>query len=142
MVERTISLYFPDIRRILSTLQSRVVDGNLLIENSNLIIIEKEVLDTINRLIVNLLKGERLQASRIAASIQVLLSKNIIDYVRLYKELFDSENVPPFLKMVVNEYGNKHGQCMIPEMNFMSMIYSIIKITSEYKDILSNKKRV
>ena len=50
--------------------------------------------------------------------------------------MFEDPEVPIWMKIVINEFANKHDQCMLPAMNFMGCIYECVKHGNELASLL------
>ena len=68
---------------------------------------------------------------------QKLLSETEVDYHSLYQDMFNDtpENIPIWAKIAVNEYANTHTTAMVPAMHLMSMVYKIIRIGNQLKEL-------
>lgn len=132
-VTNIISSFYPDIRRIVGLLQSRVNDGKLFIdniENSN----EHKIIILISD-IGKSFSNKKTMKEKID-SIQEIISNYEVDYKTIYQKAFENSEIPIWVKIVLNEYANKHEFCMLPSMNFMSCLYQIMQNGNELSKAL------
>lgn len=130
VIKTLIDSYSPDVRRIVGILQSSVCNGE--INNSDVMSssIEKTIQSYINDMITYIINNNYEKAMAIVKVIQSSITDEV-DYPRVYVELFNSENIPFWVKVIINEYSIKHSNSMIPTMNFCAMCYGIIKAARE-----------
>ena len=62
-----------------------------------------------------------------------------LDYRTIFSDLFFRDTIPAPAKIIINKYSNNHGDCLIPSMNFMSMVFDIIQTLQKYKQLISKK---
>lgn len=124
---------YPDVRRIVNTLQSNCIDNKLKI-NTNVILTNEKVLIASFVEIISAFKNKESQklSKLIEKSIQLLDEPNI-DFRNLYTQLFSRNEVPANIKIIINKYSNSHNQCLIPSMHFAAMIFESIKCLEEYQ---------
>lgn len=116
-IVKMIKTLYPDIRRIINSLQGSVIDGKLdsiIIFNNNLIY--NEILKCI--------------FEKDIEGVRTLLRNNVVNYPELYSLLF--ENVGKFKSpgdciIEIAEYLYRNKTIAIPEINFMAMIVKMIK---------------
>ena len=71
--------------------------------------------------------------------IQTLLNGSVEpDYRFVYEALFKGK-MPPWGKIKVNEYANKHISCAIPMIHFQAMILEIITAGKTYVQMFKPK---
>lgn len=130
-IERVISLYYPDIRRIINELQGMVQEGRITSNYDSLVSNEKKL----HSYFVDACNGIEKADSKIVKSsivnMQHLLKEIEVDYVSLYQEMFDDPNLPIFAKITINDYANKHRDCLIPALNLCSCLYQVIRTGKE-----------
>lgn len=135
-LNKIITTFYPDIRKIVNTLQSRCESGVLQIKGEDIESKEKLFRSFITELLlgVNDNKNDIINKS-ITRMLKFLGDNNDIDYRSLYQDLFTDSNIPIWAKITINKYSNTHMGSMIPEMHIMAMIYSIVKIGKELRDL-------
>ncbi len=130
---KIINLYYPDIRRIIGTLQSRVKNNEIIFDQQE---VNNEVLiiSHLKDMSLNFRKFEIVKQS--IHKIQVIVSNHDLDFREIYQRMFEDPEVPIWMKIVINEFANKHDQCMLPAMNFMGCIYECVKHGNELASLL------
>lgn len=123
-----------DIRRILNELQSSVGDdGKIIFKTTS----SKEKL--VRSYITDVIRGTMDRNSELVGKsfqhIQQIISKEEIDYMQLYHDVFNDDNVPFWAKIKVNEFQNKHANALIPPMNFMACIYELANTGQWLRDL-------
>jgi len=134
-IKRIISINYPDIRKIIYSIQNLVDENNVLNSNINAIASnEKKFRSFISELFTGLESKNGQIIGNSITKMRKLVSEQELDYNMLYEELFedDSENIPVWAKIIINKYANDHNQAMIPPMHFMAMVYEIVKVKSEF----------
>jgi DNA polymerase III delta prime subunit len=130
---------YPDIRRIVNTLQKCSWDGALDINEEAIITNEKKLLTSVVEIISLLSKQEDSKVGGIINYIVELLAEQDIEYRNVYTELFFMKKMPAPAKIIVNKYSNSHQNCLLPHMNFMAMIFEIIKVLQNYRKAMTGK---
>jgi DNA polymerase III delta prime subunit len=132
--------FYPDVRKIVNILhqnswsKSSIADkkGKLFIDEDTIKSNEKIVIACILNIINLVGRQETNKVGSEVSTIIETLQKEDIEYRNLYTELFFTKNIPAYVKIVVNDYANKHQNCLIPSMHFIGMIFDIIKTLQEY----------
>lgn len=138
-IDKIITVHYPDIRKIVNTLQSKCLNGSLDINGQE--IESKEKL--FRSFITDLLNGIETKNNPIVNEstkrILDFFKTNEIDYRQVYQEIFYDENIPIWAKIIVNQYSNSHLNSMIPSMHMMAMIYALIKAGKQLSEIRRNQ---
>ena len=124
IVDNLILTYYPDIRRIIGMLQSRVKDNKLItngVGNAD----ESMIISSIRDLCKSFPNKQTIKEK--VKVVHQVISNCDIDYKLIYQKVFESPEIPMWAKVIVNDYANKHEFCMLQAMNFMSCIYQIIQ---------------
>ncbi len=129
---------YPDIRKAINTMQSRIDNNSFIITNKDLESNEKlflsYLIDMINGIFDNniptIIKDS-------ISKMMNMLKESELDYVSFYELCFNDNNIPIWAKIKVNEYASKHQSCMIPSMNIISMCYDILKVGTDLKNVMS-----
>jgi DNA polymerase III delta prime subunit len=124
---------YPDVRRIINTLQKCSWEGSLRVDEEAVITHEKKLLAAIVEVISVLSKSEDSKLGGIINNIITILSEQDIEYRNVYSELFFMNKIPAPAKIIVNKYSNSHQNCLIPHMHFMAMVFEIIKALQAYR---------
>ena len=137
-VKLIIENLYPDIRKVVDTLQQCSLDNDTLnINEKSITTNEKIILSYVVEIIGCIERNENAKMSRCVNNIIEILEKQDIEYRSLFTELFFMKNFPTNAKIVVNKYSNLHKGCLIPSMNFIGMVFEIIKSLKEYKRVMS-----
>jgi len=133
IINKIVDSYYPDIRRIIGVLQSRVSNNKIVLDtqelnNESLVVSYlKDISNGIHD--KNLLKES-------VHKIQQIISNYDIDYKTIYQKTFEDPDVAVWIKIIINEYANKHDFCMLPAMNFMACVYQSLKVGREFSLII------
>lgn len=131
-IYRIVSLYYPDIRKIVNTIQSRVYEGKISSDINSIESIEKKIRSYVNDIVSYINDGKFAEATKPVQLIIKTLSENEIDFMMLYEELFFDNKTPIWIKPIVNDYCNKQqNNCASNSMNFMACIFEIIRAGNE-----------
>jgi len=134
-VDKVMSVFYPDIRKIINTIQSRCVHGKLHIRGEDIASKEKLFRSYITELLEGIDKGNS-QTINIAVQKAIkFFGENELDYRQVYQELFYDQNVPIWAKVIINQYTNSHLTAMIPSMHMMAMIYTITKAGKQLREM-------
>lgn len=131
-----ISQLYPDIRRVVNILQRSSLDNKLIINQKDVITVERIVISNIVEIISLILKEENKKIGSIVNKIIDVISKQDLEYRNIYTELFFMKNIPAHAKIIINKSANEHQGCLIPHMHFMSMVFNIIKSLQEYNRLV------
>lgn len=124
---------YPDVRRIITTIQKCSWEGKLDVNEELVVTNEKKMLAAIVEVISMIAKGEDKKIGGIINNIVELLAAQDLEYRNIYTELFFMKKIPAPAKIIVNKYANEHQGCLIPHQHFMAMVFSIIKALNAYK---------
>lgn len=128
-----VSNLYPDVRRIVNTLQKCSWEGKLDVDEEAVVTNEKRLLSSLVEIISLLSKNEDKKIGGVVNYVVDLLAKQDIEYRNVYTELFFMKKVPAPAKIIVNKYSNTHQNCLIPHMHFMAMVFDIIKALQDYR---------
>ncbi len=132
-----INTLYPDIRKMVDTLQTNSTKGNLIINRTSIIVEEKYIVECILDLVGFIQNKENHKISSTLTKIINKLNPSL-DYRSLYTSLFESK-ISTLLKIIVNKFANSHQDCLEPGMHFCAMIYDIIRAIQEYQKAISGK---
>ncbi|OQB41127.1 MAG: DNA polymerase III subunit tau [candidate division CPR1 bacterium ADurb.Bin160] len=135
-----IDTFYPDMRKIVDTLQRKSHTGNLIINREENLNIQKYLTTLILEIIINIQKLKEFpkeinfinKVNENMGIILNLLNEHEFDFREIYSELFFKKETPVPVKTIVNEYANSHQNCLIPEMHFMAMVSKIILAMKKY----------
>ncbi|RLD63311.1 MAG: hypothetical protein DRI84_09830 [Bacteroidetes bacterium] len=127
---------YPDVRKVINTLQKCSWEGKLDVDEEAVVTNEKRLLSSMVEIISLLSKDEDNKIGGVVNYIVDLLSKQDVEYRNVYTELFFMKKIPSPAKIIVNKYSNTHQNCLVPHMHFMGMVFEIIKALQEYKKMM------
>ena len=130
---------YPDVRKIINTIQKCSLDGSLDVNEEAVVTSEKKLLAAVVEIISLIAKGEDNKIGGVINFIIDILAKQDIEYRNIYTELFFMKKVPAPAKIVVNKYANEHQNCLIPHQHFMAMVFKIINALQAYKKAVTGK---
>jgi len=128
------SLY-PDIRRIVNTMQKSSLTGKLVTDRNITLSTEKTIISNIVEIINFIQTKEDHKINGVMNNIVKFLGELDLDYRTIYSDLFFRNNVPAPAKIIINKYSNSHPDCLLPNMNLLSMIFEIIQVLQKYKQL-------
>jgi len=138
-VTKIIQMFYPDVRRILNTLQSRTYEGVLSEDINNIEVSEDIILSFINDLFTNLNNDNQGGCLKTINSLISQLNEREINYVSIYERLFFEINTPFWSRIIINDYFDKHtSSCASPSMNFMACVYKIYNMGIAYNKTRKN----
>lgn len=126
---------YPDVRKIVNTLQRCSITGELKIN--------KDIVQTNEKLLVSLVlevinfvqQGSNKVNSTMEKIVQILTDKQDLEFRTVYVDLFTKPEVPVPAKIVINKFTNTHQECLVPFMHFLSMVYEIVEVLQKYKQM-------
>lgn len=134
-IDKVITVHYPDIRKIINTIQPRCSDGILNIKSEDIESKEKLFRSFITELLDGIESGNNALINGSVKRVMDFFKKSEIDYRQIYQEIFYDENIPIWAKIIVNQYTNSHLNAMIPSMHMMAMIYSLIKAGKQLREL-------
>lgn len=127
-IKKIISMYYPDVRKVINTIESKVVDNKLVSNDDVIGKKEQEIRSFLTDLINNINCNNKTNINLNVQQFIKILSKGDIDYDSLYEKIFFDINVPIWVKPILNEYYNNHqNACASYSMNFMAFIFSVVR---------------
>jgi len=130
-----INMLYPDIRKIVNSMQDYSIGGKLEVDFSIVVINEKKVVTLIVELLACFDTDQNKRIDNIVSQISKIITNNEIDYYTVYTELFEGLNKAS-VKVIVNKYCNGHKSCLVPHMHFMAMVFEIIQTLHYYRSML------
>lgn len=129
IIQSYVGKYYPDIRRIVNTIQTKVIDGKLKdnIVNNNKA--EQEILNIISQIGASIKDKNLSSINNHIKKIQNILndSENDVDYMNIYQSLFDNDNLSFSSKFIVGKFCNEHVDKILPQMHFICMILQLVE---------------
>lgn len=132
-LDMIISNLYPDIRKIVNTMQRYSLGGTLQVDEKSVVTKEKTIISNIVEIIACISTDNLGKIGSHVNNIIEILASEDIDYSGIYTELFYMDKVPAPAKIVINKAANDHQNCLIPHMHFSAMVFDIIKTLRDYK---------
>lgn len=133
-VDKVITTFYPDVRRIIHVLQSRCENGSLQIQGKDIETKENIVRSLITEVLLYVSQGSP-KLNDTTVKLLEFLTNNEIDYVYFFDELFRDKNVPAWAKIIINKYGKDQISSILPYMNCMAMVYEIISVGKKLREL-------
>ena len=138
-IKLVINNLYPDIRKIVNTLQRNSIEGTLKIDEKAIITTEKKIISQVIQIISFLEKSQDNKIGHSVSAIISILTENELEYHNIYSDLFFTDKIPVPVKIIINKYTNTHQNALVPHMHFMAMIFEIIKVLKDYRKAMSGK---
>lgn len=132
-VRFVIETLYPDVRKIVNTVQQCSWNGTLEVDQEKVKSVEKIILSNIVEIVGFIASSDNLKIGRAVNIIVEILKDQEVDYRSMYDQLFFMEKFPAPAKIVVNKYANRHQGSLIPHQHFLAMVYEIIVNLTNYK---------
>jgi replication factor C small subunit len=129
-VKFVIDNLYPDIRKIVNTLQKSSITSDLIVNKESVTTAEKKIVASIIEIVTFLNEKQYSKIGVLVNSIIKDVNENEVDYRGIYQAVFNK--VGANCKIVVNKYANEHSECLIPQMHFTSMVFKIIETMKKY----------
>lgn len=135
--DKIVSMYYPDMRKILGTLQSVVCNGKFVIDvnDQNINNLNEDIRDIVLNICKYILSNQDKGIPRLEDILYNKLRDNTIDYNNLYKYLFEDKTIPYWAKIHIVNYLDTSSSVIIPAMHFMAMVYQIIKTGVQMRNL-------
>lgn len=123
---------YPDIRRIVNALQRCSVTGKLKVNQDVVLTTEKLIITLTIEIVSSIKNGESKKVGPKVNEILKLINEKDVEYRSMYSSLFYTKEIPPPAKIIINRYTNEHGNCLVPSIHFMAMVFDIITCLNAY----------
>ena len=127
---------YPDIRKIVGTLQRFSLSGTLKVNRDSVLTSEKVVIGSFIEIANSIKQNELHKVNKQISNIVNILDKDDIDFTNIYETLFFTKDVPVPAKLTINKYSNSYQNCLMPQMHFMSMIFEAVDMMTKYYSAL------
>lgn len=127
IISEHIKRSYPDIRKIINDVQQTVVDNVISDEIVIQHTFEDDIINNIKEFGKYVKLNDKTGLTSKIKEIEKLLNDNDIDYINIYEKLFEDEGISFASKILVSEHCNKHQDTLVPNMNFIAMLYKIIE---------------
>lgn len=126
---------YPDVRRIVTSLQKCSWDSELKVNESLIVTNEKKLSSCVLEILSCIDKNEGNRIGSLVENAVGILSNQDIEYRNVYNDLFFNQSIPAPAKIVINKYANSHKGCLLDSMHFSAMIFEMVKILQQYKKL-------
>jgi DNA polymerase III delta prime subunit len=138
-VIEVINKFYPDLRKIVNTLQdlSRLNNKLDMSRLSDVMTSDDILLQLTKELIISLLSKDN-RSNMIVIKISKVISTAYIDYVKVFKTLFRSlsfEAVP--LKVLISRYANRLNHVLEPSMLYYEFVHELVKVADKLDGFIS-----
>lgn len=127
---------YPDIRKIIDTLQKCSMSGTLKVTKDDVVTTEKAIVASVIEVCKYVESNNSKKMSNAISTIVPLVNSPDIEFRNLYSSLFLSKEIMAPVKIVVNKYCNSHKDCLVPPMHFLSCIFEIIQTLKKYYNLV------
>lgn len=126
-IKLIIDRFYPDIRRIINTIQQNVIENYLKINFNSILNNEKKIIESILQIIKLASAKTFNNINKLVSEIIELLNGEDLYFTEIYTTLFYMKEIPVPIKIIINRYTNAHNSALVPSMHFMAMLFEIIK---------------
>jgi replication factor C small subunit len=130
---------YPDIRRIVGSLQKSSLTGKLITDRNISVSSEKMIISNIAEIINFIQMGEDHKINSVINNIVKTLGELDLDYRMIYSDLFFRDKIPSVAKILINKYSNSHVDCLLPHMHFLAMVFEVVQALQKYKQLAGKK---
>jgi len=139
-IQYIVNYIYPDVRKIIDTLQKFSSSGNkLVVDQKALVSLESNICSFFKDMIFNALNNKGGEVSNYMYKIVGIVKdhEHELDFRSLYENLFSIEDIPPYVKIQINKYANNHKNCLSSSMNFIGMIFDCLTSVKKYQKLVS-----
>ena len=130
---------YPDIRRIVNTLQKCSLSEKLVTDRNISLSSEKTIISNVVEIISFIQSGEDHKINGVINNLVKMLGELDLDFRTIYADLFFRDCIPSTAKILINKYSNSHADCLLPNMHFLSLLFEIIQALQKYKQLVGKK---
>ena len=134
-----IDTLYPDIRRIVNSIQKCSLTGKLNSDRNVSLSTEKVIISNIVEIISFIQNSEDHKINAVINNLVKVLGDLDLDFRAIYSDLFFRDNVPTTAKIIINKYSNSHADCLLPNMHFLGMLFEVIQALQKYKSLIGKK---
>lgn len=131
---------YPDVRKIVSTLQRSSGSGTVKVNRDIALTSEKTLIAAVIEITNHIKNKQRHKINKEISVINNTLDKHDLEYRKIFYDLFKSPQIPVPAKIVVNKYSNTFQSCLVPQMHFTSMVMEIIQTVGLYFENINGGK--
>lgn len=123
---------YPDVRKIVNTLQRNTNTGTLVINTDIALTTEKALVASVVEIMNYIKDGHNHKINKEISTIISLLDSQDLEFGNIYENLFSHKAIPIPGKIIVNKYSRDHLTCLVPSMHVSAMIFEMIQSCSQY----------
>jgi DNA polymerase III delta prime subunit len=138
-IKYIITSLYPDIRKIVNSIQRRCSTGKLILDRSNILTSEKILISYFVEIVNFIQNNEDHKINGVINNIVKLLGELDLDYRTIYNDLFFRNEIPTTAKIIINKYSNSHNDCLLPNMHWMAMLFEVVQGLQKYKQLVGKK---
>jgi len=129
-----VSGLYPDVRKIVNQLQRSSYNGKMNINRDAIYSIKKLMISSIVEIVDAIQNNQSSKINKSLIKVIELATKSETDFRSIYENLFESNKIPIPVKIIINEYANKHADSFIPAQHFIAMVFKSIKVMQDYAE--------
>jgi len=127
---------YPDVRKVVNTLQRNTNTGKLVVNKDIALTSEKALIASIVEIMNYIKIGKMAKINKEMGNIIKLLDKQDLEFGNIYESLFQHRAVPVPAKIIINKYSREHLSCLVPSMHCSAMIFEMIQaLTADFQNI-------
>lgn len=126
-LNRIVSEFYPDIRRIVNVLESNSNTGNLIYSSAKIFNVENKVTDLVKEILKSIENKKLHTIKSKLKDIENIVFGEYLDYYNLYNILFKLDEMPYWGKIHIGDGLESIQTAAIPQISFISTILKIIK---------------
>ncbi len=130
---------YPDVRKIVNTLQRNTNTGKLVINKDIALTTEKALIGSIVEIMNYIKGGTPAKVNKEVGNVIALLDKPDLEFGNIYEQLFAHKAIPVPAKIIVNKYSRDHLNCLVPSMHCSAMVFEMIQSSTTYFQNLRRK---
>lgn len=123
---------YPDVRKIVNTLQRNTNTGVLVINKDIALTTEKALVASVVEIMNYIKDGNNHKINKEISTIISLLDSQDLEFGNVYESLFSHKAIPVPAKIIINKYSRDHLNCLVPSMHVSAMVFEMIQACSQY----------
>ena len=142
IVKQIVDLFYPDVRKIVGTIQQNSIDGKLIDSNITMTN-EDRLIEMVLDLIKNEVENKTFDSNVVLFNISKFINTNYVDYIQIYKILFSKLSykcIP--LKVIISKFLNNSVNAISPSMIFYEFVVEVKNTSSKLRGIVNSDEIV
>lgn len=123
---------YPDVRKIVNTLQRNTNTGTLVINKDIALTSEKALIASVVEIMNYIKDGNNHKINKEISNIISLLDNQDLEFGNIYESLFSHKSIPVPAKIICNRYSRDHLTCLVPSMHVSAMVFEMIQSCNQY----------